>query len=134
MKNLSNKSIASLLLLLFVQLLSFNLPAQYQRVKELKEENFAEVKEKEKAIVIDVRTEEEIAEGIIPGASVFADINSPEFEKKIETLDKSKTYIVYCRSGARSSRAAETMLKKGFTHVYNLKGGISNWKGTITKK
>lgn len=83
--------------------------------------------EKEQAVLLDVRTPEEVAAGVIAGTSLFADIKSPDFEQKIAALDKNKAYIVYCRSGARSSQAAQYMLSKGFTRIYNLEGGILNW-------
>jgi rhodanese-related sulfurtransferase len=42
-----------------------------------------------------------------------------------------KNYYIYCRSGARSSRACKIMGKAGFKNLYNLKGGILSWKGNI---
>lgn len=134
MNAFSLKTIKTFLWVILLGLSTAFAQTESPAVQELKQENFKQVKEKEAAIVIDVRTEEEIAAGYLPGTSVFADINAADFEKKIDLLDKDKTYIVYCRSGGRSSRAAGIMLKKGFKHVYNLNGGISNWKGEIIKK
>jgi phage shock protein E len=85
------------------------------------------------AVVIDVRTPEEIADGYIQGATIFTDVNGNDFEKQIQALDKTKTYLVYCRSGARSSKAAEYMVGNGFGNVYNLSGGILDWKGNTVK-
>ena len=82
---------------------------------------------------MDVRTPGEIEQGKIEGATVFVDFNGGTFEKTIETLDKTKTYVVYCRSGGRSSSAAERMTQKGFKSVYNLTGGISAWDGPISR-
>lgn len=101
--------------------------------KNISAGEFAKIKKDENAIVVDVRTPAEIAEGYITGATVFADINGNNFESEIGKLDKNRTYIVYCRSGARSSRASEYMINNGFTKVYNLSGGISNWPGDVTK-
>lgn len=86
----------------------------------------------ENAIVMDVRTPAEVNEGIIKGATVFYDFQASDFEQRIATLDKTKTYIVYCRSGRRSASATELMKGKGFEHVYNLEGGITGWKGETT--
>jgi rhodanese-related sulfurtransferase len=94
---------------------------------------FEKIRKKEKALIIDVRTPEEVSAGYIAGTTLFADIQSGDFEQKINVLDKSKAYIVYCRSGGRSARAADYMVKKGFSRVYNLTGGIQNWKGEIVK-
>ncbi len=74
-------------------------------------------------ITIDLRTREEVNAGYIPGADRFMDYYI-EFEKQLDTLDTHRTYLIYCRSGARSRAAAEMMAQKGFTHVYNLEGGI----------
>lgn len=93
--------------------------------------DFDRVKLDENAIVLDVRTPEEVNEGIIEGATVFADYKSSDFAKEVEKLDKSKTYIVYCRSGGRSLAASEYLISQGFQHIYNLEGGISNWPGKI---
>jgi phage shock protein E len=82
---------------------------------------------------IDVRTAGEIKEGFIKGTEVFADYNGGAFEPLLSTLDKNKTYVVYCRSGGRSSSAADLMAKQGFTKVYNLSGGISSWDGEISR-
>lgn len=81
---------------------------------------------------IDVRTAGEIQEGFIKGTEVFADYNNGAFEQLIATLDKSKTYVVYCRSGGRSASASDLMIKNGFKQVYNLSGGISSWDGEIS--
>lgn len=81
--------------------------------------------------VLDVRTADEVAEGVIPGATHFADFYAADFSAQIERLDRSKKWVVYCRSGKRSSQAAEQMVKMGFTQVYNLQGGISSWTGPL---
>ncbi len=104
--------------------------AAYQNISQ---EEFLKLQQQPNTIVIDVRTPGEISQGIIKGASVFADYNAGQFETVLPQLDTSKTYLVYCRSGARSSNAAEIMIRTGFTKVYNLAGGINNWTGEIVK-
>ena len=81
-----------------------------------------------KFTVIDVRTPEEFAEGHIAGG-VNINISAPDFSQKIESLDKGKEYLVYCRSGGRASRAKEILESAGFGNVYNLTGGITGWVG-----
>jgi len=88
------------------------------------------------AVVLDVRTPEEVSKGKIAGA-VNIDLNGPDFEKKIEALDKTKTYFVYCAKGGRSSQAVDQMQAAGFTKLYNLADGIAGWKEQglpLTKK
>lgn len=84
-------------------------------------------------VLLDVRTPQEISSGYIKGTDLFIDISAAEFENKVNALDKSKTYLVYCRSGARSSRAASYMINNGFSNVYNLSGGMLGWDGATEK-
>lgn len=102
-------------------------------VTQIDEKGFDALVKKDNPVIIDVRTAAEVTEGIIPGATIFADVNDAAFEATIAKLDTSKSYIVYCRSGARSNKAADIMLTKGFKNVYNLSGGVLNWKGAIVK-
>lgn len=78
------------------------------------------------AVLIDVRTVEEYAEGHITG-SLNMDIKDPGFLDNVQILDTTKQYAVYCASGVRSGKAAEIMRKNGFTKVYTLAGGIKSW-------
>ena len=77
-------------------------------------------------ITLDVRTPGEFNEGHIEGAQLI-DFQSGNFENEIATLDKSKTYAVYCRSGSRSGQAVKVMSDAGFTNLYNLNGGVIDW-------
>jgi len=76
--------------------------------------------------ILDVRTPAEVAQGKIEGALV-ADVTSSNFHTQIAQLDKSKPYLVYCRSGRRSLTACQLMQKAGFSQVYNLEGGYQAW-------
>ena len=79
--------------------------------------------------VIDVRTDGEVAEGVIPGA-IQIDISDREnFEAEIAKLDKDRDVLVYCKVGGRSAQAASYMESQGFSKVYDLKGGILAWNG-----
>ncbi|WP_157151543.1 rhodanese-like domain-containing protein [Brachyspira sp. SAP_772] len=71
-------------------------------------------------IVIDVRTPEEIAEiGAIEG-STNIDFKAADFKEKVSSLDKSKEYILFCRTGNRSGQASKIMADLGFSNVNNL--------------
>ena len=85
------------------------------------------------AVIIDVRTPEEVDEGYIPNAIHLDIFKSQEFIDAIEKLDPDKSYYVYCRSGARSGQACSIMNQLGFEKAYNLMGGFSNWNGPSTK-
>jgi rhodanese-related sulfurtransferase len=79
--------------------------------------------------LIDVRTAEEVAEGTIAGAINF-DFRADGFEKKVIVLDKTKPVYVFCRSGGRSADAASIMKELGFTEIYDLGGGMIEWKAS----
>lgn len=91
---------------------------------------FAELKEQENHVVLDVRSPGELAEGAIPG-HIMINIFDPAFASKITELDKSKTYLVYCRSGNRSGQACAFMASMGFSNLYNLNGGIGAWNAMV---
>jgi len=94
---------------------------------DLSPAEFAEkIKELPTAPVVDVRTPEEFSEGHLQNALNF-NWNGNDFDNQISSLDKSKPVFVYCRSGARSAKAAESMRSKGFKEVYELQGGIMKW-------
>ena len=77
--------------------------------------------------LVDVRTPEEFADGIIPGARNI-DAGQAGFDREAEKeLDLSRPVAVYCRSGVRSRKAAVRLVRKGYT-VYNLDGGYEGWK------
>ncbi|KOP68840.1 hypothetical protein AMS62_29035 [Bacillus sp. FJAT-18019] len=77
--------------------------------------------------IIDVRETEEVAEGKIPGA-VNIPLGLIEFRK--QDLDRFKEYVLVCRSGGRSGRAAEYLEGQGY-RVVNMTGGMLAWEGKI---
>lgn len=79
------------------------------------------------AVILDVRTHEEALTGIVPEATVI-DFNADDFDVHISTLDKSKSYFLYCASGVRSSKAWQRMTNAGFKEVVTMTGGIRAWK------
>jgi len=87
---------------------------------------FKELVDAGKGIILDVRTPEEVSEGYINNASTI-NLYDDDFIAKINLIQKDKQIYVYCKSGGRSSEAAELLKKNGFSKVYNLKGGISEW-------
>lgn len=86
----------------------------------------------ENTVLIDVRTPDEYAEGHIPNA-LNINFNAPDFAEQMEKMDKSKIYLVYCRSGARSGRAADLMSSSGFNTIYTLQGGVLGWNEPLVK-
>lgn len=75
------------------------------------------------AILLDVRTPGEFAGGALPGAR---NVPVQELQARLGELDRAATYVVYCRSGARSASAAGALRGAGFGQVHDL-GSISAW-------
>ena len=55
----------------------------------------------------------------------------PTFSDQVDSLDKNKSYFVYCASGNRSKAACSLMLSRGFRDVTNLELGMMGWTGEI---
>lgn len=79
------------------------------------------------AQVVDVRTPSEFKAGHIKDAS-NVDISSADFKSMAATLDKSKPVFVYCLSGGRSASAAKYFRAEGYTQVYEMPGGMMEWR------
>lgn len=77
-------------------------------------------------VILDVRTPGEYAQGHLKQSQLL-DFRAEGFEEKLNTLDKSKSYLIYCRSGGRSGMALKLMEKQGFQSVYNMDGGFNEW-------
>ena len=76
------------------------------------------------ARVVDVRTDVEVARGVIPGASHIALDKLPT---RFMELDQASPVVLYCQMGGRSAGAAQFLISQGFQQVYNLQGGINAW-------
>lgn len=88
---------------------------------------FEELSKQPGAVLLDVRSGFEFGGDKIAGAKNIS-FTSKDFKQEAEKLDKGKTYLVYCASGSRSAGAVSVLKALGFTKIYNLKGGIDNWK------
>lgn len=95
------------------------------------EDWIAQLEQDINAVILDVRTEGECNEGIIPKAINIDFHKGQGFVYQIDELDKSKSYYVYCRSGARSEQACHLMNQMGFENTFNLLGGIMQWQGEM---
>ncbi len=83
---------------------------------------------KTKAIILDAREQEEYQTSHLKNA-VFVGYNRFSVDSVIKKLpNKNKTIVVYCSIGIRSEIIASKLKKAGYTHVFNLYGGIFEWK------
>ena len=83
------------------------------------------------AVILDVRTQDEVDEGKIPNALHIDIYKGQGFIYEVDALDKSKNYYVYCKAGGRSAQACAVMNQLGFKKTYNLIGGFSQWTGDV---
>ncbi|SIS44110.1 rhodanese-like domain-containing protein [Salimicrobium flavidum] len=101
-------------------------------IPEMKAETLEQkLNNNEDVTVIDVREDEEVAEGMIPNAKHIKLGNLPE---QYRDLDKETDYVVVCRSGRRSMKASEFLKENGFSSVTNLEGGMLAWSGDLSYK
>jgi rhodanese-related sulfurtransferase len=88
----------------------------------------AELKERlqkgENLNIIDVREDEEVAQGMIPGAK---HLPLGELPERHEEVAKNSEVILVCRSGNRSGKACEYLQMLGYTNVVNMTGGMLEW-------
>ncbi|MBJ7882406.1 rhodanese-like domain-containing protein [Gelidibacter salicanalis] len=96
-------------------------------IKLVTPEEMQALMELEDVQLVDVRTAQERVNGFIKNSQNI-DFTSPTFEEDIEKLDKTKPVILYCHSGGRSEKCAKKLKDAGFEMIYDLKGGISQWR------
>ena len=98
--------------------------------RQISQQEAAEIMEKEpEALILDVRTPEDFAQGHIAGA-----LNLPNESISQQNLsllpDKDQTILIYCRSGNRSKQASRKLVDLGYTDILEF-GGINTWEGPI---
>jgi len=112
-------------IIVFVALGCSAVPAQ--EVTKIDNARVIELMRQSDMQLVDIRTPEEVAEGIIEGAQLI-DFFDENFEAKMSKLDKEKPLIIYCKSGGRSGKAAGQLATLGFKEIYDMSGGFSGWK------
>ena len=78
-------------------------------------------------VILDIRTPGEFQSGHL-AKSIPIDFYSPTFGDQLNRLDKTKTYLVYCRTGNRSTKSLELFKRLKFQKIYHMASGISAWK------
>lgn len=82
------------------------------------------MREQRHITLIDVRTDAEVARGIIKGARHIPLFSLPQHAA---SLANEETLVIYCQSGGRSAQACSYLAQQGFADLYNLSGGILAW-------
>ena len=78
-------------------------------------------------ILLDIRTADEFNSGHIEGA-INLDYYDEVFRDDLDNLDKERTYLIYCRTANRTGKTMPVMQDLRFDEVYNMAGGITEWK------
>jgi len=112
-------------IIMFVALGCSAVPAQ--EVTKIDNAQLIELMKQSDMQLVDIRTPEEVAEGIIEGAQLI-DFFDEDFDAQMSELDKEKPLIIYCRSGGRSGKAAGRLATLGFKEIYDVSGGFNGWK------
>ena len=110
----------ALIILLIVNLYS----EKYRKYQVVDTNGAVSLMDDDELLIIDVREEKERKAGFLNN-----DLNIPmgQVKAKMDTLDKSKNILVYCKSGTRSDRIADILSKNDFQKVSSLKGGFNAW-------
>ena len=120
------------LLLCLLPLVATNSMATGASVENISARTSAALIEKNQSnpdfIILDIRTPKEFDAGHIAGARMI-DFYAKTFAQEFRSLDRNKTYLVYCRSGNRSGQLMQAVEKMDFKKVYNMKSGLVDWVG-----
>ena len=110
----------ALIILLIVNIYS----EKYRKYQVVDTNGAVSLMDDDELIIIDVREEKERKAGFLSN-----DLNIPmgQVKAKMDSLDKSKNILVYCKSGTRSDRIADILSKNDFQKVSSLKGGFNSW-------
>jgi rhodanese-related sulfurtransferase len=105
----------------------FNSMGNNENVAILSTTEFKNAIQKNPVQLIDVRTPNEFAGGSIKGAQNMNIFDGSGFQKAAAKLNKDNPVYLFCQSGNRSKSASKLLLQMGFSQIYDLKGGYSNW-------
>ncbi|SHJ05890.1 rhodanese-like domain-containing protein [Pseudozobellia thermophila] len=97
------------------------------KIKVLDKNEYAKAISGRPVQLVDVRTANEYHGGHIKNAKNIDFFNPTKFKQAFEALDKTKPVYIYCRSGARSQKAARKLVDMGFEQIFDLRGGYARW-------
>lgn len=96
-------------------------------VRRVSVDDIAATLKHDNPVLLDVRTPAEVAQARLADTVVNIDFYAAGFQNDIAALDRDQTYVLYCRSGQRTSHVATLMTDLGFTDVRELAGGLIGW-------
>jgi len=111
-------------IIIFTPLFSY---AQNESIIQLGSEKFNELISENIGVLLDVRTTSEFKNGHILNAGNL-NFYALDFRKKLSLLPDDQPIYLYCNTGYRSEKAADILIRNGYTNVYNLQHGIMEWE------
>ncbi|MCF7792859.1 MAG: rhodanese-like domain-containing protein [Candidatus Cloacimonetes bacterium] len=120
------KRISTLIFILLTLSLLFSQEFERYSAEDFKSRLDELIKEEADFALLDIRTLPEYQFGHIEGAQLI-DFYGKDFVQKLNEMAKSKTYLIYCRSGNRTSQALQIMKQLEFDNVIDLENGIVSW-------
>jgi thioredoxin 1 len=120
------KSLLILLCLIFATVLSAQVPDSLKYISLVPSEFQTACVNDTNSLIVDVREFFEYRKSRIKNAVNIP--SSGDLQKSADTIDKGKHLFVYCTSGYRAKRVVIKLYDSGFTHLYNLEGGIMAWR------
>lgn len=103
------------------------IPTGSSQINHLDTQTFSQDSTSNSYTLLDIRTIDEFNAGHIKGAKEIDYYQTQAFSDYLDTLDKSKKYLIYCHTGNRSGLALDIFRQKGFTNVSDLQGGYAAW-------
>src|SRR5690625_1352660 len=105
-----------------------------QKVQVVSTEMYKEFVKDNSITLVDVRTPEEFEEGALPGAVNIDYYDEENFHKAYDAFDRKEPIYLYCRTGNRSIKTAEKLMKMGFEEIYDMEGGYMQWTKDLDKE
>jgi rhodanese-related sulfurtransferase len=116
-----------LLLIVFTLAYMIGITACQAQSKKITNEELTALIKDGQVQLVDVRTPEETADGMIEGAQNI-NFRDASFREQIGSLDKDKPVAVYCGAGGRSGKTSQLLEELGFKEIYDLSGGFTQWE------
>lgn len=114
------------LIIIKLLLISIFVYGQKEIIKQVDALEFNRLVKQNNGVLLDVRTASEFNNGHIANSGNI-NFYSLSFRKKLSLLPRDQSIYLYCNTGYRSEKAAEILLKNGYSNVYNLEHGIMEW-------
>jgi rhodanese-related sulfurtransferase len=99
-------------------------PPEKAQYTDISVQQAKEMIDKGDVFTLDVRTQEEYNAGHIRNSTL---IPLQDLSKRLNEVPRDRDILVYCKTGGRSTAASEILVNNGFTRIYNMKGGITEW-------